>query len=77
MRPAGNKREYYKYTLAECEELGVPLTDYLLYLPEIRELEVVVRRGRGWWGVISLRPGRSELDTWLLRLDYGGLGLIW
>ena len=50
MRPAGNKREYYKYTLAECEELGVPPTDYLLYLPEIRELEVVVRRGRGWWG---------------------------
>ena len=42
MRPAGNKREYYKYTLAECDELVVPLTDYLLYLPEIRELEVVV-----------------------------------
>ena len=48
MRPVGNKREYYKYTLAECEKWGVPLTDYLLYLPEIGELEVVVKRG--WWG---------------------------
>ena len=80
IRPVGQKCEYYKFALICCERLGAPPSDFMLHMPDLGELPVDPTTVRvpittavtsavntTMDSVTSPRPGRTEIDSDLLK----------